>query len=299
MHRPTLPDALRSRWAQRLLDHHRETHGPVRVAVMADDGIPLRLGSRRVAWLVGEGPAEALQALAMALNGLVSLEAEAQQKTGELRQRVRRLGERLRRAETELQGPVRRRHDELQRQSRQLATAASTDPLSTAFNRRAIEGRLREAAEESLAEDSPMSVIMCDIDHFKAVNDTHGHPAGDAVLARVGRVLQKDRRRGDAVGRWGGEEFLILLPGCPAGPAMVIATAMCEALRAQRFASEDGEFQVTASFGVAAGRVADLDGDEDVMTFVAQADSRLYEAKHAGRNQVVGPDAPTEASAAS
>ncbi len=294
-----LPPVLRSSWAQDLLDHHREVHGPVRVTRPQPEGCTVHAGSRRVATLVGEGPQEALEALALALSALVGLELEARRKKGELAQRIRRLGERLRRAETELQGPVRKKHDELQRQSRKLATAAAVDPLSTALNRRAIEARLREAAEQSVEDDTPLAVIMCDIDHFKRVNDTHGHLVGDRVIARVGKALQKDRRRGDAVGRWGGEEFLVLLPGCPVEPAMAIAQAMCESLRALRFEGDGEGFRVTASLGVAAGRIGDLDDDADVMSLVAEADNRLYDAKHGGRDQVVGPHGAGNASAAS
>ena len=223
-----VPPALRSLWAQGLLDLHRETYGPIRIAPPSEEGLAVRSGSRTVACLVGEGPEPALQALALALSALASLEAEGRRSKGELGQRIRRLADRLRRAETELQGPVRRKHDELQRQSRQLATAAATDPLSSALNRRALEGRLREAEEFSVREDLPVALIMCDIDHFKLVNDTHGHLVGDAVIAQVGKALQRGRRREDAVGRWGGEEFLILLPGCPVEPARSIATRMCE-----------------------------------------------------------------------
>ncbi len=292
-----IPPVLRTPWAQSLLDHHRESHGPVRLGTADEEGRPLRAGPRRVATLIGDGPPEALDALALALSALIAVEADGRRKKGELAQRIRRLGERLRRAETELHGPVRKRHDELQRQSRRLATAAATDPLSSALNRRAIEGRLREAAQLSLDEDVPVAVIMCDIDHFKQVNDRHGHLVGDAVIAKVGKALQRDRRRGDAVGRWGGEEFLVLLPGCPIEPALAIAEQMCAALRQLPFESDHGPFAITASFGVAAARVADL--DDDLMTLVAEADNRLYDAKHGGRNQVVGPDGPHTASAAS
>jgi diguanylate cyclase (GGDEF)-like protein len=292
-----IPPVLRTSWAQDLLDHHRKSQGPVRVGGPDEDGRPLRTGTRKVAVLVGEGTDEALDALVLALSALINVEAEGRRKKGELNQRVRRLADRLRRAEHELQGPVRKKHDELQRQSRQLATAAAVDPLSTALNRRAMEGRLREAAELSLEEDAPIAVIMCDIDHFKQVNDTHGHLVGDAVIARVGKTLQNDRRRGDAVGRWGGEEFLILLPGCPAEPAMNIAEAMCAALRALQFKGDDGPFRITMSLGGASGRIGDLDGD--VMTLVAEADNRLYDAKHAGRDRVVGPPGARAASVAS
>ena len=294
-----IPAVLSSDWVQTLLTRHREVHGPVEIGSHDEEGRPIRSGSRRIASLIGEGNEQALDTLALSLSVLVSVEAEGRRKKGELAQRVRRLADRLGRAETELQGPVRRKHDELQRQSRKLATAAAIDPLSTALNRRAIESRLREAAEESLEEDTYLSIIMCDIDHFKQVNDTHGHLVGDAVIAQVGQALQKDRRRQDAVGRWGGEEFLILLPGCPIQPALSIAETMCTALRQLEFETEDGPFQITASLGVSSGRIRDLDNDADVMTLVAEADNRLYEAKHGGRDQVVGPNGVGPASVAS
>jgi len=299
MAQQAIPAVLSSTGAETLLEHHRTHHGPAVVQAPGTSGLPVRCGNRRVATLQAQGEPAACEALARALSALAELDAEGRRSKSELTHRLRRLAERLRRAEGKLAGPFRRQHDELTRQSRELATAAATDPLSTALNRRAIEVRLREAAEDSRREAAPLAVIMCDIDHFKGVNDTHGHLTGDAVIAGVGRALRAGRRRGDAVGRWGGEEFMVLLPGCPLGPAITIAEAMCQKIRDLEFPGAKGAFGVTASFGVAAGQIQETDDEgTEVMGLVAAADDRLYAAKSSGRDQVVATDPESEARSA-
>ncbi len=118
---------------------------------------------------------------------------------------------------------------------------------------------------------------MFDIDHFKHVNDTHGHAAGDQVLASIGRVLAREVRQFDIVARWGGEEFLALLPHATAEEARVIA----ERLRCKVHAAGSSAIPVTISAGVAI-----LDQDDTLETVIARADGKLYEAKRAGRDVV-------------
>ena len=135
---------------------------------------------------------------------------------------------------------------------------------------------------------------MVDIDHFKQINDNHGHLVGDQVLAYVGRALQGQRRRHDMVGRWGGEEFLIALPGCPKVAATRIAEEVRRAIETLTFDGTQAEgLQVTTSVGFAVGLVLEDELDEGsaaggATRRVAAADACLYQAKEAGRNRVIG-----------
>jgi len=158
-----------------------------------------------------------------------------------------------------------------------LEELANTDPLTQLPNRRALYlaiGGLLESA----ARGTPGSLILFDLDHFKSINDTFGHNAGDEVLIGTARLLRATLRPGDQLGRWGGEEFLIALPGVSGVQAEQIAERLRALLEAARFA-EVG--QVTASFGVTACLP-----DDDLTRCTARADAALYRAKAAGRNRV-------------
>ncbi len=148
---------------------------------------------------------------------------------------------------------------------------ASTDPLTQLPNRRFVEPRIARACENG----GRMCVALFDIDHFKRVNDLHGHPTGDEVLRQVGRALAAASRGGDIVARWGGEEFIALLRADLEG-------ARTFAERARRAVAElvTPAGRVTISCGIAAGGPG--------VDVVKAADKRLYEAKHGGRNQVRG-----------
>lgn len=161
----------------------------------------------------------------------------------------------------------------------QLKKQAETDKLTGLFNRHAGEYFLTEATLIAQNTERPFSVIMCDIDHFKRVNDSFGHSEGDRVLTRIANVLKEAVRSGDRCIRWGGEEFLIVLPGCPLLVATSLAKGMC--LLVSELENEKVG-QVTMSFGV-----AQWNANESVNEFVARVDRALYEAKHSGRNRVV------------
>ena len=131
-------------------------------------------------------------------------------------------------------------------------------------------------------EKRPLSVIMCDIDRFKGVNDTHGHAVGDLVIQATARALQSQVREYDFVGRYGGEEFIILVPGCDTGEARAIAERVRARVEAEPIVTEKESLQVTASFGLASTAVAGL----DAATLIQAADDALYRAKTSGRNRV-------------
>lgn len=162
--------------------------------------------------------------------------------------------------------------------SAQIAEQATTDPLTKARNRRFLRGFLDRAGEEARRNSTPLSLVMTDIDHFKGINDQHGHPVGDAVLAEVALRLQLAVRHIDVVARYGGEEFCVVLPTC----ALEDAAATAERIR-QAVASEPVEgLEVTISLGV-----AQLQPKMNVHDFIASADRALYLAKTGGRNRVV------------
>ena len=166
----------------------------------------------------------------------------------------------------------------LENANAELRYLASTDGLTGAENRRQFEMTISKHLALAKRHGKPLSLVMFDIDHFKDVNDTYGHNVGDQVLSELSGVVRSSLRAGDVYGRWGGEEFFILLPYC----ALDNGTKIAESLR-QRLAQH--EFSrvghVTASFGVAQWRY-----DESDVEWIMRVDKLMYEAKGAGRNQV-------------
>lgn len=162
---------------------------------------------------------------------------------------------------------------------RRLVEIASQDALSGLYNRLAGDRMLDQQIAMVQASGQPFSVILADLDHFKRINDTRGHQAGDAALAAVGRILQAGIRGGDVAIRWGGEEFLVLAPGCGLAQAMELA----ERLRAGVARAEVAETgPITASMGV-----AQLAPGETGTALLQRADDAMYRAKSSGRNRVV------------
>jgi diguanylate cyclase (GGDEF)-like protein len=163
------------------------------------------------------------------------------------------------------------------------AQLASLDPLTGAFNRRIFV----ELAEKQLARaqrmQSPLSLVLIDVDHFKLVNDTHGHLAGDEVLRRFAEVVRDQLRKEDVFARYGGEEFCLLLPDVPGPGAVALAGRLRRAVAKSSFVVNGAEITLTVSAGVAAR----LDeGPESLEALIARADEALYMAKDRGRNRV-------------
>ena len=168
---------------------------------------------------------------------------------------------------------------------RRMESMALTDALTGLLNRRSMEQRLREAAHAFQRSGRAFSVVMADVDHFKRINDEHGHAAGDRVLRAVAALFAEQLRAHDAVSRWGGEEFLLLLPeteGALAGEVAERLRAIAEARLAER-AGVAAVREVTLTFGVAV-----FDGAMRVAECLKKADDALYAGKEAGRNRVVG-----------
>ena len=161
----------------------------------------------------------------------------------------------------------------------QKLEAARMDALTQVLGRAAAEEQLEDGIRHAKDARQPLSLLLCDLDNFKAINDRHGHPAGDAVLQAAARRLRRHIGKIGQVGRWGGEEFVVILPGITKTDALMLA----EQLRRDLSFSDLAGIPVTASFGVSAYRVGD-----DTSELFGRADQRLYEAKNAGRNLVRG-----------
>lgn len=162
----------------------------------------------------------------------------------------------------------------------ELTELAVTDPLTGLWNRRYCTQLLDADFENAQRHGQPLALLMIDIDHFKDINDTHGHQSGDRVLVEVARRLRDNLRGTDVIGRWGGEEFAVLLRFCTLKDALGAAEKLRRQISESRF---DTLCTVTVSIGA-----AELLPDEDLLSWLGRADAALYEAKRMGRNTVVG-----------
>jgi two-component system cell cycle response regulator len=176
------------------------------------------------------------------------------------------------------------REKELSQMNDRLLHISLTDGLTGVDNRRALEQRLHEMFEHSRRLHEPISCVMCDIDHFKKVNDTYGHAAGDEVLKQFAGILKDAAREVDRVGRYGGEEFLLLLPGTVLDAAVTFAERVRERVEENTFSFEGGTLKRTVSLGVASWPHPRIEDREEMLK---AADDALYVAKHLGRNRVV------------
>lgn len=175
---------------------------------------------------------------------------------------------------------------ELTRTRDQMRHFAENDDLTGLSNHRIITERLADEVERSRRERAPLSVILADIDHFKSINDTFGHVVGDQVLKEVAGILRQSVRTYDSVGRYGGEEFLIVLPGSDFESARLRAEQLRRAVQAAHVMDGETMVLVTSSFGVASG----FPGKDQAEAVIRMADAALYEAKRNGRNRVVAAE---------
>jgi diguanylate cyclase (GGDEF)-like protein len=178
---------------------------------------------------------------------------------------------------------------ELERVRDELHQVAIRDGLTHAYNRRFFMARLEVEGERARRDGQPLSVMMIDVDRFKAINDGHGHATGDLVLERMARLLIDTLRPYDVIARYGGEEFVALLPGTTLAQAVQIAERVRSAVEAQSMRTAQGAtIAVTASLGVAT-----LAGDaESPAAMLERADHAMYRAKNGGRNRCVADPGP-------
>lgn len=172
-------------------------------------------------------------------------------------------------------------HWVLNRYQWRLEAMASTDKLTGLLNRHAFTILVDKLLAEYRRAPQPICWLLADIDHFKDINDRHGHLAGDAVLESVAEALRKDLRASDIAVRWGGEEFLLILKGCDLAEARRIAEALRERIAGLTIPTQGLMLGVTLSFGI-----SEFTGSETADQAVDRADAALYRAKHAGRNRI-------------
>jgi diguanylate cyclase (GGDEF)-like protein len=161
--------------------------------------------------------------------------------------------------------------------------AATHDSLTGLTNRGEILAMLERELERARRERKPVAVILCDVDHFKNVNDTLGHLFGDEALREIGKRLRAQLRVYDGVGRYGGEEFLMVLPSCDLPNALLRANELREIIANTPVVCSGEERLITMSMGVAVSR---CEGKNEVETLLNQADAGLYQAKENGRNRI-------------
>jgi diguanylate cyclase (GGDEF)-like protein len=164
----------------------------------------------------------------------------------------------------------------------ELSVLATQDVLTGLWNRRRILEQVDAELVRAKREDRPMSIAMIDIDHFKKINDTHGHPIGDAVIREVAARLRSALRDYDAIGRFGGEEFMVLLPGCAEEAGMLAATRVLQSVSRSPIETAAGPLPVRVSIGVSFTDYNYCDAE----TLIQRADDALYRSKTAGRNRV-------------
>lgn len=175
---------------------------------------------------------------------------------------------------------------ELIMKNRVLAEVSARDALTGLYNRWYVMEKIESEMNRSLRHGSPVALLMLDIDHFKRINDSFGHAAGDNVLRSFGQVLRESCRVYDVPGRYGGEEFCIILPETRIGNTTAVAERIRQRLATSRFDVGAEEVSITASIGIAG---MDSAGEEGLVTSAAlidRADRALYSAKHRGRNRI-------------
>jgi len=183
-----------------------------------------------------------------------------------------------------LQVELAEREKQLSALNDKLREISLTDGLTKVDNRRSLEERLHEMWEHSVRLHEPIAIVMCDIDKFKSVNDNYGHQAGDAVLQQFARLLKDEAREIDRVGRYGGEEFLLILPGTVLDAAVTFAERLREKVAGHTFSFPGGTLERTMSCGVSASPHPKV---KDQEALLRTADDALYVAKETGRNRVV------------
>jgi diguanylate cyclase (GGDEF)-like protein len=179
-----------------------------------------------------------------------------------------------------------RENGELMLRNRALAEASARDALTGLYNRRYVIDKIDAEMNRALRHGTPMALLMLDVDHFKNINDSFGHPVGDHVLQALGNVIKESCRVYDTPGRYGGEEFCLMLPDTRLENTMVVAERIRQRVEATPFVSGTISIHVTASIGVAALETVPEEALFSANALIERADRALYAAKDRGRNRV-------------
>ncbi len=191
-----------------------------------------------------------------------------------------RPSELLARVKTHLE--LKRTRDELKKAYQELEKLANTDPLTGLANRRALFEVCEREFERAQRYYHPFSILMLDLDHFKRINDNFGHSVGDLALRITAQTIFEQLREVDLVGRFGGEEFIIILPETQIEDAIIVAQRICRTISQLSLPVQDKTVTITVSIGVATY----TNGDRNIDMIIQRADQALYKAKHKGRNRV-------------
>jgi diguanylate cyclase (GGDEF)-like protein len=235
-------------------------------------GFAVRLALPRVSVVSGDGQpfAESERRVIEQIFDVLRVVEESEARYGELERRM--LG-------------LQRENLDLTVKNRMLSEVSSRDSLTGLYNRWFVLEKIDSELNRALRHGSPMSLLMLDLDHFKRINDTFGHSAGDQVLQGIGRLLRESCRVYDVPGRYGGEEFCIVLPETQTGNTTAVAERIRQRLAANELPCGDGSIAVTASIGIAGTDSPDA-GVLSPAELIERADRALYAAKNRGRNRV-------------
>jgi diguanylate cyclase (GGDEF)-like protein len=176
---------------------------------------------------------------------------------------------------------------QLRRDRDHASRQAVIDPVTKAMNRQGIEERLYREVEQARAQSTPLSIAFVDLDRFKEINDRHGHAIGDQCLRIVSWRLRNQLRRNEAIGRYGGDEFLVVLPGRSQHDALAIAERMRISVNCRPLSMSEIRIPATLSIGV-----AELDAGESMASLFERADAALYASKSAGRDRASAAHPP-------
>jgi diguanylate cyclase (GGDEF)-like protein len=215
----------------------------------------------------------------------VQAEIKGDDEVAQLAKAFNSMASQIRADKEELEAKVEERTGELQNAYKEIKAFSITDTLTGCFNRHYMDEQLMLEIQRCSRYSRNLSIMMCDIDHFKQINDTWGHQAGDRVLSEVGSVLQAGIRQGaDWVARYGGEEFLVVMPEISLASATMLAERLKSNLENLHISVEDQIIRVTASFGVT---TLQPDSNEAPHVLLGRVDALLYKAKQSGRNRII------------
>ena len=239
----------------------------------ARNAFAIRLSTPRVAIVSAEGKpfTDVERRLINELFGVVRMAGESEARYEELEQRMLSL---------------QRENLDLVVKNRNLSEVSSRDSLTGLYNRWFVIEKIDSEMNRALRHGSPMSLLMLDIDHFKRVNDTWGHGAGDQVLQAIGKLLRDSCRVYDVPGRYGGEEFCVVLPETKPGNTGVVAERIRSRLEETELPCGDTSISVTASIGIAGMDLPEMNELLSPAALIDRADRALYSAKNRGRNRV-------------
>ncbi len=178
----------------------------------------------------------------------------------------------------------------LKERNQEIARLSITDPLTGIYNRRYLNDTLTVEVRRALRYKRPLGLLLCDLDHFKRINDTYGHNVGDLVLKEFAGWLQGSIRGGiDWLARYGGEEFVLVLPETDLAGSFDLAERLRRLVAEKVIATPAGDITITASFGIASFTPGGPENHPAPETLLNEADQFMYQAKKSGRNRVVGP----------